>query len=110
MANPSQMPEGLKRPSVGVLLKNLGFLLANVPFAARKAEFHLTTAIGTARKYGLTSHLSLSLMALGQVNKGRKRREQARKSLIEAEGLFERSGAEVHLRQVREMLAGLGAR
>ena len=102
-----QMAIGGERPPLGVVIKNLGFLLKTLPFAARKAEFHLTALIAECRKYGLRGVLGQALLILGRVHHAKKRPDKARKCLAEAEGLFEQVGAEVFLRQTREALAAL---
>ncbi len=48
------------------------------------------------------------LLNLGLLHKAKQRPEKARECLTEAEGLFERMGAEVFLKQTRETLAALG--
>jgi hypothetical protein len=36
--------------SLFVILKNIGFLLKNIPFAAKKAEEHIKNSINIAKK------------------------------------------------------------
>ena len=66
---------------------------------ARSAEF-----FGEVEAHGLRAQ---ALLDLGLLHKAKKRREKAKECLAEAEGLFERMGAEVFLRQTRETLAEL---
>ncbi len=94
-------------PPPALLLKNLGFLLRHLPFAARRAE----TLLGGAAEYfaEVEAHgfRAQALLGLGLLHKAKKRRGKANECLAEAEGLFERMGAEVFLRQTRETLAEL---
>ncbi len=94
-------------PPPAVMLKNLGFLLLHLPFAARRAETLLARAaefFGEVEAHGLRAQ---ALLDLGLLHKAKKRRAKAKECLAEAEGLFERMGAEVFLRQTRETLAEL---
>ncbi|MCH7479171.1 MAG: hypothetical protein IIA14_13860, partial [SAR324 cluster bacterium] len=94
-------------PPIAVMLKNLGFLLRHLPFAARRAETLLGKVAefyGEVEAHGWRAQV---LLDLGLLHKAKKRREKARECLAEAEGLFEQVGAEVFLRQTREALAAL---
>ncbi len=95
-------------PPPSVMLKNIGFLLRHLPFAARRAETLLGKAAefyGEVEAHGFRAQ---ALLDLGLLHKAKKRPEKARECLAEAEGLFERMGAEVFLQQTRELLAELG--
>ncbi len=94
-------------PPPAVMLKNLGFVLLHLPFAARRAETLLARAaefFGEVEAHGLRAQ---ALLDLGLLHKAKKRREKATECLAEAEGLFERMGAQVFLRQTRETLEEL---
>ncbi len=96
-----------KPPPPALMLKNLGFLLLHLPFAARRAETLLGRAaehFGEVEAHGLRAQ---ALLGLGLLHKAKKRRDKAKECLAEAEGLFERMGAEEFLRQTRETLAEL---
>ena len=40
------------KPSLSIMVKNIGFLIKNVPFAAKRAEEHLTRAIEISKEIG----------------------------------------------------------
>jgi len=95
------------RPGLGVVLKNLGFLLAHRPFAGRRAQ----TLIGKAARFyaevGAYGNQAQALLNLGLLHRAMKRKEKARECLAEAERLFERASAEGFLQRTRDAMARL---
>jgi class 3 adenylate cyclase/tetratricopeptide (TPR) repeat protein len=90
------------------LLKNIGFLIKTVPFAARKAEGYLHTAIETAKEIGAKSVLGQAYFDLGKLHKAKGRLAEARTCISQAVQSFEECEADVYLKQAREVLASLG--
>ncbi len=90
-----------------LVAKNLGFLIKNLPFAAKKAERHLNEAIALAREMGGNWILAQACLDLGFLHQAKKRREKARQCFSEAIALFEQSEADTFLHQAKEALASL---
>jgi class 3 adenylate cyclase/tetratricopeptide (TPR) repeat protein len=90
------------------LLKNMGFLVKTVPFAARKAEGYFNTAIDTAKETGAKSVLGQAYFDLGRLHKAKGRLAEARTCISQAVQSFEECEADVYLKQAREALASLG--
>ncbi|MDD2903486.1 MAG: hypothetical protein PHU44_13740, partial [Syntrophales bacterium] len=86
------------------IAKNLGFLVMNVPFAAKKAETHLLKAIKTAERIGARGILGQASLDLGLLKKKRGKTEEARKLIDKAISIFETMEAEVFLKIARESL------
>jgi tetratricopeptide (TPR) repeat protein len=93
--------------SLSTMLKNLGFLLKTIPFAARRAETHLRKAIEVYREIGAKGSLALALLDLGNLHKAKGRIEQAREHIAEAAQLFEECKAENYLNQAKNALKAL---
>jgi hypothetical protein len=79
-----QMAMGEEKPPLSVLLKNLGFVLTNIPFAAAKSRRHFEEAIRMSREVDMPGHLARSLLGLGQLHKIKRRPAEARACLEEA--------------------------
>jgi class 3 adenylate cyclase/tetratricopeptide (TPR) repeat protein len=94
--------------SLSFLLKNIGFLIKTVPFAARKAEGYLHTAIDAAKEIGAKSILGQAYLDLGKLHKAKGRLADARTCISQAVQSFEECEADVYLKQARETLASLG--
>jgi hypothetical protein len=102
-----QMVIGDPPPPV-VMVKNLGFLLRHLPFAARRAETLIGQTAAFHREKGSRGHLAQALLDLALLHKAKKRKAKAIACLEEAEPLFEQVGAEDFQQQTRELLAELG--
>jgi len=94
--------------SFSFLLKNIGFLIKTVPFAARKAKGYFHTAIETAKEIGAKSVLGQAYLDLGKLHKAKGRLADARTCISQAEQFFEECEADVYLKQARDALASLG--
>jgi len=94
--------------SLSFLLKNIGFLIKTVPFAARKAEGYLHTAIETSKEIGAKSVLGQAYLDLGKLHKAKGRLADARTCISQAVQSFEECEADVYLKQARDALASLG--
>jgi len=94
-------------PSLSIVIKNIGFLIKNVPFAGRKAEYHLKKAIEAAKEIGAKGVLGQAYLDLGLLHKIKRRNEKARECISEAIKIFEQCEAEVYFKQAKEALASL---
>ena len=103
----SQLAGGGQNVTFSMVAKNIGFLLKNVPFAARKAEKYYQSAIRQWRESGSTGWAGRASLDLGRLYKMKGRKEQARKSINDAVSLFEECEAECFLDQARKEMASL---
>ncbi len=79
--------------SVGVMMKNIGFIIKNVPVAAKKSEMHLKAAVKKAGKFEMESVKGLAYFELYQLKKFKKKKSEAQKYLTKAITVFEKTGA-----------------
>jgi len=89
------------------ILKNIGFIIKHVPFAAQKAETHFNKAIELAKKMGAKGGLGMTYFDLGLLHKANKKTEKARECILEAIKIFEKLELERYLKQAEEALASL---
>ena len=102
-----QIVQGEGELSLSTMIKNIGFIAKNVPFASHKAEKHLNTAIEVAKEIGAKGILGGAYLDLGLLHKAKKRIDQARQCISEAIKVFEQCEAEIFLKQAKESLASL---
>ena len=93
--------------SVSTMVKNIGFLIKNIPFASKKAEYHLKNAIEVAKKIGANIILAQAYFDLGLLYQAKDRTEQARKCISDSIELFEQCEATEGLKQAKEALSSL---
>ena len=86
------------------LVRNLGFLLLNLPFAERKAVHHYCRAIDAAHKVGAEAMEGQAYLGLGYLYRGKGKRNQALHCFASAMELFKRCGAKTFLRKAEEGL------
>jgi tetratricopeptide (TPR) repeat protein len=103
-----QIAERAAPMTLSTIAKNIGFLVKNVPFAGKKAEYHFNKAIEVAKEIGAKGVQAQALLDLGLLHKAKGRMGQARKHISKSIELFEESGAEGFLKQAKEALASLG--
>ena len=103
-----QIVQGEGDLSLSIILKNIGFLIKNVPFASRKAAAHFNKAIEVAEEIGANGLMGQAYLGLGKLHKAKKRKDKARECLLKAVDCFERCEAETILKQTREELDSLG--
>ena len=103
----SQIAERAKPMTLSTISKNIGFLLKNVLFANKKAENHFNKAIEVAKEIGAKGLLGQAYLDLGLLHKAKKRPEQAKECISEASNIFKHCGAEIYLKQAKEVLASL---
>jgi class 3 adenylate cyclase len=102
-----QMVERSKPVSAAVLARNFGFLVKTVPFASRKAEYHLNRSMRTAEEIGNKARLATACLDLGMLHKAKGRIEEARDCIAKSIQIFEQTGAETNLQQAKKILATL---
>jgi tetratricopeptide (TPR) repeat protein len=93
--------------SLSVMTKNAGFLMKNIPFAAKKAEDHFKKAIEVSKEIGAPGLLAQSYFNLGLLCKAKRKTENAKEHISAAIKLFEECEAEGFLKQAREALGAL---
>ena len=93
--------------SFSLLVRNIGFLVKNVPFARKKAEDYFNNAIQIAKETGAKGVLGQAYLDLGILYKARKRKDQARKYLQDAIAIFELCEANSYLKQAKNALVDL---
>lgn len=96
---------GSKSPSFWV--RNMIFLVKNVPFAGRKAKRHLNNAVKVAGDIGAKQILGLGYFDLGLLYKAREGVETAREYFLKAMAVFEETEAEFLHRNAQEALGPL---
>jgi hypothetical protein len=79
-----QIATAPERPPFSVIIRNLLFVLTNVPIAARKAGRYFEEAIHRSRSLNSPGNLARALLGLGMLNAARKQIERARTYLTEA--------------------------
>lgn len=104
----SEISQGGKEIRLSMIIKNIGFLLRNFPFATKKAEAHFMNSIHIAEKTGAKGTLGKSCFDLGLLYKAKRKKDQARVYLSKAIQAFELCEAETYLRQAKEAFASLG--
>jgi len=102
-----QMVEGSSSISPLSIVKNISFLVKNVPFADRKSEAHFKRAIDVAEKVGAKSILSLAFLDWGLLHKAKKRKAPAIECISKAIEIFEQFEADVYLAQAHKELESL---
>jgi len=102
-----QMALGEGDLSLSTIVKNIGFLGKNVPFAAKKAEHHFSKAIETAKAIGAKGTLGTAYFDLGRLHIAKRRKDEARECISKAIALFEQCEIEARVKQAREVLASL---
>jgi len=103
----SQMAAPTEPVGFSLMMKNIGFLMKNLPGAAKKAERHFQRTIELAEETRSYLFGGLSWMELGRMFKAKKKREKAGDCLEEAIKVFKMLENEFYLAQAREALASL---
>ncbi len=93
--------------SLGAMVRNIGFLIRNVPWAAKKAEEHFNKALDTAREVGMKGVMGQTYLDLGILHRAKRRTQKARECLAQAIQCFEECEAETFLKKAREVAASL---
>jgi tetratricopeptide (TPR) repeat protein len=102
-----QIVEGSSSISPLSIAKNIGFLVKNVPFADKKADFHFNRAIEIAKEIGAKSVMGPVFLDWALLHKAKKRKEQAKECISKAIEIFEQCEADMYLKQANEALESL---
>jgi len=102
-----QIVEGTAKVSLSTVLKNIGFLAKNVPFAKQKAAENLKKTIEIAEEIGAKGLMGMAYLDLGLLHKAKGEKDKARDSISAAALLFEQCEAEVSLKRAKEALESL---
>jgi hypothetical protein len=92
---------------LSAILKNIGFILKNVPAAKKKAEAHFLNSIEIAGRYGYKGVLGKSHYDLGLLFKLKGETDKAKQCMSEAIRVFEQCESVTFLKLAREELAAL---
>jgi len=103
----SQIAERAEPINLSKIIKNIGFIAKNVPFASKKAEGHFKKVIELGEEMGAKIVVGGACLDLGLLYKAKKRKDQANKFILKAVKLFEQCKAEVYLSQAKEELESL---
>ncbi len=103
-----QIAQGEGDLSLSTAIKNIGFLVKSVPFAARKAESHFNKAIEVAEEIGAKAVLGQAYLDLGKLHKAKNRKDNAKECINKAIKYFDLSGTETFLKEARAELESLG--
>jgi len=93
--------------SISLLAKNIGFLVKNIPLAAKKAESHFSRTIEVAREIGAKGTLGLACLDLGLLYKLKKKPAKAREYISESIEIFQQCEAEAYLKKAKNALKSL---
>jgi class 3 adenylate cyclase/tetratricopeptide (TPR) repeat protein len=102
-----QVYQGAGDKRFSFLVRNLGFLLKNVPSAGKNAERHLTNAIQVARQTGAQGFLGQPCLQLGLLYKLKGQKEKAKEFLEEATRAFEDCQSAASLHRAQELLQSM---
>ena len=97
-----------EKPGSLSIIRNVGFLAKNVPFASKRAESYLKTAVESAKRFGAKGILGLTYIDLGRLYRIKKKNTQARECILEAANIFEQIDGQVFLKKTRDILEDLG--
>lgn len=103
----SRFVEGGASVDWPTVIRNIGFVVKNAPFAARKAESHFLRAIEMAKEMGAKGVLGEAYLGLGRLHAARGKTAKAKESLAASVDCFEECEADVFLGQAKEALASL---
>jgi class 3 adenylate cyclase/tetratricopeptide (TPR) repeat protein len=90
------------------LIRNILFILRNLPLASKKSEEHFNKAIEVSREIGAKGILGQAFLDLGILHRVKRRPVQARECMTEAIRIFEQSKTGFYLKQAHETLQSLG--
>jgi class 3 adenylate cyclase/tetratricopeptide (TPR) repeat protein len=102
-----QIATSPEKPPPRVLIKNLGFVLTNVPFARTKARRYLEEAIHRCRVIDMPGHLARCLLDIGMLHKAGKRIPEARACFTEALAVAESVRADNIAQKAKAVLGSL---
>jgi class 3 adenylate cyclase/tetratricopeptide (TPR) repeat protein len=97
-----------EKPGKLSMIRNIGFLAKNVPFASKKAEEFLSRSAESGKRFGAKGIQGWAYLDLGNLYRIKKRKDRARECFLEAAHIFEKIGAEGYLKNAKESLIVLG--
>jgi class 3 adenylate cyclase/tetratricopeptide (TPR) repeat protein len=97
-----------EKPGKLAMIRNIGFLAKNVPFASKKAEEFLSKSAESAKRYGAKAIQGWAYLDLGNLYRIKERKDRARECVLEAAHIFEEIGAVGYLKKAKESLIVLG--
>jgi tetratricopeptide (TPR) repeat protein len=99
----------LKTKPIGfmTIMKNLGFIIQNVPSAEKKAIYWYTKAIDISNETGATGIKAQAHLDLGILHKAKKRKEMAKEHFEKAIEIFAEVGAYAFLKKANQELNDL---
>ena len=103
----SQIIVGENALGIKGIIKNIGFIVQNVPGAMKKAENYLLKTIEEGRKIGSDFMVSQACFDLGLAYKARKQNDKALKYLTKAKEVYERMGADINTKKVEDIIRPL---
>jgi len=104
-----QMTDREARISPLAMVKNIGFLLTNLPVINRKIEQHFNKAIALANEVNARGILAQSYLDFGIYHQTKNRKDKARECLARAITLFDACRANGYLKQAQRALEHLNA-
>lgn len=93
---------------ISTVLKNMGFIIKNVPWADKKAISYYGQTIDLAEETGAIGIMAQAHLDLGILHKIKKRNDMAKKHLEKAIKVFQEIDAHIFLKQAKEELNALG--
>jgi class 3 adenylate cyclase/tetratricopeptide (TPR) repeat protein len=97
-----QIALGQGPKSLALMAKNIGFIIKQVPNAAKKAEYHLNQIIELSDKIDCRRFLGQAYLDLGRLHQAKKRLERARDCYSRAIKVFKQNRAETLVKQAKE--------
>jgi hypothetical protein len=103
-----QIIEGTGPKSISVMMKNIGFLVKNIPIASKTAETHLLEAIKAAEEIDAKGIPGQAYHDLGKLHHIKKKTHEAYRCISNAIQIFEQCEADVYLKQAEEAIKSVG--
>ena len=102
-----QILKGASPMGIQTVIKNIGFLIKHVPFAAKKAENNFHKAIEAAKEIGAVGIIGQSDHGLGLLYQLKKRNQKAKDCFQKAIDVFGNNQADDFLKLSQEALSSL---
>ena len=95
------------KPSMSIIVRNIIFLITNIPYADKKSEEHFKNAIEIFNNIGAKANLGQAFLGLARLHKVKKRNMEAKKYYSKAMKLFQECEAHIYLAQAKDEAASL---